>query len=230
MKSRKCKVGLIAVFLALGAAEVFSGEADNDPPTSGNSPTLQSMVPQPQVYRIALLEKLDLVQQEIDAARIKLKQTSAGDSAYTQLDIAQQLLDQARERLEGEATTPNQAATRNYLIELLHNARRGLDAARQRVAGQPGSESTIAALDATQKNLDNTKRWLQEPGKDSPPGISGSAGLQAMYDKAQLMLDELRAKIMSAPEVDPQALAQLEAAERKLDEARLQSQVLGLLD
>lgn len=180
MKWRRSVLNLIATFLALGSLQAVSAEADNEPPSPGNDRELQSMAPQPQVYRSALLEKLDLVQQEIDAAQIKLKQASAGEAAYTQLDIAQQLLNQSRARLRGEAVPPNAAATREYFVQLLHNAPQGLDTARERVAGQPGSESAIAALNATQQNLDNTKLWLQKPEKTSSPEASAPAGLQAM--------------------------------------------------
>ena len=228
-----CKRKLIATLLALVSTAAVRGQTENEVlPALDSSPTRQSIQALPRVDHSALLEQLDLTQRQLDAVRKKLKETPVGSDAYIQLDTVQQLLDHSRSQLlEGGGVTPqSERVSREYLLKILQNAEDGLDATIKRMADQPGSESSIAALQASRKNLDNTRMWLQESGDKPLLQVLDPTGVQEMYDKARQLLDESRIKIMSAPEVSALALQQLEADEQKLEEYRRQATALGLLD
>ncbi len=241
MKRGFYKIRLVTGMFALVSVIAISGETDEVIETvvpeaseevlsSQEDPAILENVAPPQPDHSALLAHLDRAQAKLDAARIKLEQTSAGSDAHVQLDVAQKMLDQTRTQLLSKSGMGG-LGSREFLIQILQNAQLGFDAAKKRLANQPGSESAIAALDASQQNLDNTKKWLEE--SDDQPSVAElpvSGGMQEMYDDARRMLEEVRTKIMSAPEINQQALEQLEAAERKLDEAYRQSAALGLVE
>lgn len=208
----------VSIVTLLFATQCGLAVADSVKPAPRPAPTVSSAAPiLPEAERQYIQEQLGTLQKRVNTMRAKVAGKDPKDATTPSLDLAQESIKIIQRIVSNDK---GKRPSRQELLVFLDKAQKQLDAVKAGLPDTPENELLREKLAASEARIDRARRLLLSVRQSPIKPVRTKADVEALYERAQRQLVELRVKAESLPATQAKVLkAQLDEAQRRLDAA-----------